>query len=89
MTTKLRVRFDGSHLIPLEPVDLPTGTELDVELSGPPRSASPSAQRLLDAIWSTPPIDAETMEAFRRALAEERVPSPAAGIFDDLIESGD
>jgi hypothetical protein len=89
MTTKLRVRFDGTTLVPLGPVDLPTDSELDVTVndSTPPSAASPSVQRILDAIWALPPLEAETARMFLDNLTSGKIVGKAGGIFDHLIDS--
>ena len=89
MTTKLRVRYDGSTLVPLEPVDFPTNSELDVTVndSRPPKAASPSVQRIVDAIWALPPLDPETAEMFLGNLTAGKIVGSAGGIFDDLIDT--
>jgi hypothetical protein len=75
MTTKLRVQFDGKALIPLEPVDFPTGQVFDIEVreSQPPqddanRRGSPRA--ILEALQAVPPLSAEAAAEFERVLRE-------------------
>jgi hypothetical protein len=83
---KLRVRFDGSNLVPLDPVDLPAGQILDIEVHGVAEPVLGSAQSILDAIWSHPELDSETCDEFERILQEARVPAPNGGVFDDLSD---
>jgi predicted DNA-binding antitoxin AbrB/MazE fold protein len=87
MTTKLRVRYDGSTLVPLEPVDFPAGSVLDVELSDVPKSESESAQRVLNTIWSHPKVDSETIDELIAILASGRVAGRIGGVFDHLAEN--
>lgn len=89
MTTKLRVRYDGSTLVPLEPVDFPAGSVLDVELSDAPKSDSESAQRALNTIWSHPKVDPKTIDDLIGIIAGGRVAGRIGGVFDDLVESDD
>jgi hypothetical protein len=64
MTRKIKVRYDGKFLIPLEPIDLPVNSEWEVDVREYGSPASPSARRLLEAIYSMPKIDDQTMERF-------------------------
>jgi hypothetical protein len=87
MTTKLKVRFDGKTLVPLEPVDLPAQSEWEVDIRQYGVPASESARKLLDAIWSSPKLDDQAMAEFDRTLANAKVVGSAGGIFDDLFDN--
>ncbi len=86
MTTKLPVRFDGSTLVPLESVDIPTGSVLAADLHLEEKPSYGSPKEILEAIESHPKIDSETMHEFDRILAEAQVAGSSKGVFDDLIE---
>lgn len=84
MTTTLRARFDGTVLIPLDPVDFPVGTELDIEArerSGGPARGSPAA--LLRAMSAAPHLEPGDADALEQAIGEGRLPVRAAGAFDE------
>jgi hypothetical protein len=83
MTTKFRTQTDGKALIPLEPVDLPTGQVLEVETSEAtePRRGSPEA--LLKLMRELPPISAEAVNELERAIEEGQLPLSYENIFGD------
>jgi hypothetical protein len=82
MTTTLRARFDGKVLIPLGPVDLPIGAELDIEVRdrSDPERGSPAA--VLRAMRAPPHLEPGDAEALERAIEEGRLPVRATGAFD-------
>jgi hypothetical protein len=91
MTTKLRAQFDGKALIPLGPVDLPTGQVLDVEVHEPQpalddetRPGSPKA--ILKVLQSLQPISAEDAAELERLIEEGQLPVDWKGAFDDEKE---
>jgi hypothetical protein len=83
MTTTLRARFDGKVLVPLDPVDLPIGTDFDVELRERRIHQPGSAQALLAAIRSGPPLQPGDTEALERAIEEAELPVRSTGAFDE------
>jgi hypothetical protein len=85
MTTKFRAQFDGKALIPLDPVDLPTGQILEIEATTEAaelRKGSPEA--LLKLMRELPPISSEAMDELERVIEEGRMPVRYEGVFDDL-----
>jgi hypothetical protein len=51
MTTSLRVRFDGKVLVPQEPVDLPTGQDLDIQVTPVQAQQPVPAEPLSSLAW--------------------------------------
>jgi len=45
--TKLKAHFDGKVLVPDEPVDLPTGCTLEIQVQALASSTNPASQSLL------------------------------------------
>ena len=83
MVTTLRAKFDGKVLIPVEPVDLPTGKELEIQVNENPgpRPGSPEAiSALLDRM---PVLPAEDVEELNRALEEAKRPPRDKKLFDE------
>lgn len=86
MTTKLRAQFDGKTLVPLDPVDLPIGQVLDIEvndISSPQHMRPGSAQAILQAIAQPPHLSKEDVDELERAIRENELPARNEGIFDD------
>lgn len=81
---RLRAHFDGKVLIPVGPVDLPTGRELEIEVTdlGDPPRGSPAA--ILKTLRSLPPLEAGDGDALERSIEEGKLPVRNEGIFDDL-----
>ena len=84
MTTTLRARFDGKVLVPLDPVDLPVGTDFDVELRERRIHQPGSPQALLTAIRSAPHLQSGDTEALERSIQEGKVPVRSNGAFDEV-----
>lgn len=82
MTTTLRARFDGKVLIPLDPVDLPIGADLDIAISERADSARGSPAALLRAMGTPPHLNPGDAEALERAIGEGKLPVRTAGAFD-------
>jgi hypothetical protein len=82
VTTTLRARFDGTALIPLDPVDLPVGTEVDIELRPRPGPAPGSPAALLRVMAAGPRLEPGDIEALEREIAAGRQTPRAAGAFD-------
>lgn len=57
MTATLRVHFDGKVLIPEQPVDLPIGRTLEVQVSEVQDASTPPAplEKLADLVSQFPP----------------------------------
>lgn len=69
LTTTLRARFDGKALIPLGPVDLPVGTEWDIEVREPAeQSPTGSPAALLRALDDGPHLSPGDAEEFCHAI---------------------
>ena len=79
--TRLRATFDGKVLVPTEPVDLPQGRVLDVEVAD--ADAAPgSVEALLHAVRSAPHVDRETVDQLQRAIDAGKLPTRFDGPFD-------
>ena len=83
MTTTLRARFDGTALIPLDPVDFPVGAELDIEVRARSTPAQGSPAALLQAMSTPPHLQPGDVEALERVIEEGKLPIRAAGAFDE------
>jgi hypothetical protein len=86
MTTKLRAQFDGKTLVPLEPVDLPIGEVLEVEVretetASHLRKGSP--ELLLRIMDTLPKLTREDVEALERSIKEGQIPMRYNGVFDE------
>lgn len=57
MTKTLLVQFDGHVLVPQEPVDLPVGCTLEVQVQSSGRSGETSWSDVADWIDALPPVD--------------------------------
>jgi predicted DNA-binding antitoxin AbrB/MazE fold protein len=83
MTTKLRAQFDGKTLVPLEPVDLPVGQILDIEVSeagGLPPGSPELVLRIMDSLPKLAPEDIAELE---RAIEDGQRPATYDSIFDE------
>ena len=87
----LRARFDGRVLVPDEPVDLPVGKPLDVQVSEAAEGSFPrgSPQAVLEVLRSLTPISPEAYAEFERALEDGKLPVNERGAFDDDQVNGD
>ena len=54
MTTTIKARFDGKVLVPEEPVDLPTGCVLDVQVTVVEQPVKPPLMKLLEVVGPMP-----------------------------------
>ncbi len=75
MTTILRARFDGTALIPEEPVDLPVGETLTITVSGGP--VEPPLPILADPSRSLEERLAAIRESFSHGIAGQGLPAEA------------
>ena len=81
--TRLRAHFDGKVLIPEEPVDLPQGPILDVEVREPSEPPIGSGAAILRAIESAPHVTREDVQALEDAINAGRLPADNRGVFDE------
>ena len=87
--TRPRARFDGKVLVPMEPVDLPRGQILNVEieveageaLETRPTPGTPAA--ILEAIRQSPRVDPAIVDELERVMEESMLPARFDGPFDD------
>jgi hypothetical protein len=86
MTTKLRVQFDGKTLVPLDPVDLPTGQVLDVEVRETQRPSDEERRNaILKVLEAVPPISADDAAELERLIEEGQSPTERKGAFDENV----
>jgi hypothetical protein len=89
MTTKLRVHFDGRVLVPEEPVDLPIGESVEIQVGVATHESdglpgTPSA--VLAAALSEPHVSGDDVAELERTIANSKM-SPANGIdFDGISQ---
>ena len=79
----LRARFDGKVLIPIGPVDLPTGRVLEIEVTDPAEPAPGSPLALLRAMDAPPHLTQEDVDALNRSIEEGKLPVREGGVFDE------
>jgi predicted DNA-binding antitoxin AbrB/MazE fold protein len=84
MTTKFRAQFDGKALIPLDPVDLPTGQILEIEAQEVEGLRRGSPELLLKVMRELPKLTKEDTDELERMIEEGKLPVRYDGIFDDL-----
>jgi hypothetical protein len=88
MTTKLRAQFDGKTLIPLDPVDLPTGQVLELEVREDIDAATGlrkgSPELLLKVMGQLPKLTKADTDELERMIEEGKMPVRYDGVFDDL-----
>src|SRR5688572_23079382 len=69
---RFRARFDGAVIIPLEPVNLPTGRTLELEVevldTANPLKGSPAA--ILNVMRQLPRVAAEDVDEMERLIEE-------------------
>jgi hypothetical protein len=83
MTTKFRTQTDGKALIPLEPVDLPTGQVLEVEASESDAGRAGSPQAILRVMHGLPAIPTEDVDELLRGIEAGQLPVVDENIFGD------
>jgi len=81
MTTKFRAQFDGKALIPLDPVDLPTGEILEVEARETRELRRGSRELLLKIMHEPPHVNAEAVAEMERMIEEGKLPPSDENIF--------
>jgi hypothetical protein len=84
MTTKFRAQFDGKALIPLDPVDLPTGQVLEIEAHQTEGLRRGSPELLLKIMHELPKLTKEDTDEMERMIEEGKMPVRYDGVFDDL-----
>jgi hypothetical protein len=80
--TRLRATFDGKVLVPTEPVDLPQGRILDVEVAEADAGAT-SVDALLRAVREPPHVDRETVDELERVIETGKRPVRFNSAFDN------
>ncbi|QDU86984.1 hypothetical protein Pla175_03380 [Pirellulimonas nuda] len=50
MNIVIQAHFDGVHLVPDEPVDLPVGAQLRIRVETTPDASTPASQELLSPV---------------------------------------
>jgi hypothetical protein len=83
---RLRAHFDGKVLIPVEPVDLPTDRELEIEVTDPGDPPRGSAAAVLKVVRSLPHLSKEDLDEWEKGIEAGKQPAKTTGIFDDLID---
>jgi len=71
-------------LVPLEPVNLPTGRVFDVEVTEAEESQKGSPLRVLQASRTPPHVDPMDVVELEKAVASGRIPIRAGGPFDEV-----
>lgn len=79
----LQAHFDGKVFVPDEPVDLPTGRALQLQVTDVGPSPRRSKTEIQDMLRSLVPIPPEDAREFERILAEANQPADYRGIFDE------
>lgn len=82
--TRLRAKFDGKVLVPLEAVDLPQDRVLDVQVSEISTGTGiGSVEALLRAVQQPPHVERETVDEMERAIATAKRQPTYDGAFDE------
>ena len=87
--TRLRARFDGKVLVPVEPVDLPRGQILNVEIeveaeeADETRPAPGTPAAILEAVRQSPHVDPEIVDELERVIEESMLPARFDSPFVD------
>jgi hypothetical protein len=78
---RLRAHFNGTVLVPLDRVDLPTDRVLEIEVtdSGQPRRGSPAL--LLNTLSQAPHIPSADVDDLERAIEASKVPVRYDDVF--------
>jgi hypothetical protein len=78
-----KARFDGKVLVPVDPVDLPTNCDFEVEMREAEEPLKGSAQAIVRAVRAEPHISREDIEALVQAIEGAKLPVQYEGIFDE------
>ena len=84
MTTTLRVHFDGTVLIPEQPVDFPVGLSLEVHVTrlDPSRETSGSPSAVIRAAHADPHVSSEDVAELESIIQLARLPLRDINPFD-------
>jgi hypothetical protein len=82
---RLRAHFNGTVLVPLEPVDLPTDRVLEIEVTdgGQLRRGSPAL--VLNTLRQAPHVPATDVDDLERAIEASKLPVK----YDDVFPAGE
>jgi hypothetical protein len=80
--TRLRATFDGKVLVPTEPVDLPQGRVLDVEVVALDSTAG-SVEAILSAVREPPHVERDLVDELDRVIDDGTLPVRFNGAFDN------
>lgn len=81
--TTLRARFDGKVLVPEEPVDLPVGRVLELEVRDASELRRGSPELILRLMREGTPLSRDDADALDRAIEDSKLPPSDASPFDD------
>jgi hypothetical protein len=81
---RLRAHFDGKVLIPVGSVELPTGRELEIDVTDPGDPPRGSGAAILKALDGLPKLSKEDLDEWENAIEGGKLPVRNDGIFDDL-----
>ena len=85
MTTAFRGHFDGTFIVPEQPLDLPVGqsVEFRIEQIASPPIANATVAALLAGIKAGPRVTKEDTAELERLIAEGQTPAVPGGVFDE------
>lgn len=78
---RLRAQFDGRVLVPLEPVDLPMGRVLDVDVKESGELDAGSPLLVLQAVRNPPRVPATDVDELEQAVKQGSRPVQPEGPF--------
>ena len=78
--TTLRAHFDGKVLVPEEPVDLPRGRSLQIQVL---EEAPSSTAALLEVLRRPARVSKEDVDALEQSIEAGKLPMRYSGPFDD------
>lgn len=79
----IRAHFDGRVLVPVEPLDLPTGKLLEIEVREVTELPPGSPALLLKMMHESPHVSRETIDELEQAIEEGKLPVQDKGVFDE------
>ncbi len=82
--TKLRAHFDGQVLVPEQPLDLPIGVPLDIDVHDADEAMLGSAAHVMRAVRSEPHLAAEDVAEMLRGIDAAMSPAQDDDPFKDL-----
>ena len=85
MTTAFRGHFDGTFIVPEQPLDLPVGrsVEFRIEEIPTPPIANAKVAALFAGVKAGPRVTKEDTAELQRLIAEGRTPAIPGGQFDE------